>query len=244
MNRNKKIAYTFIMGGLSSIAVTGFVWQYRRYFEAKERWAVINSEIDNYSPKKTEEIPWDSETVDSWKYRLISIEGTFLDQNLLVDRVADARAGYFVVRPFIEKNKKFSILVNCGWIPEDLKDKVPGPQTGSLEIVGIVKKDENKEVKRTKFMYPRNDLLHNLIDLNEFEGLFGLENTNYERHAFLERIINDNDDEESDLYPVLQTSKSFARPYLTPQRHRDYATFWGCTAAIGIGSIIMVLLKK
>jgi hypothetical protein len=58
MKKSKKMLFAGIMGGLTSIACTGCVWQYRRYHQSIERWAVINSQIENFTPKKITEVPW------------------------------------------------------------------------------------------------------------------------------------------------------------------------------------------
>ena len=151
--------------------------------------------------------------------------------------------GALVVRPF-RTDENFTIFVNCGWIPEDMTDTIPPIKKGHQEVVGLVKLDENKEIKRTTYMYPLNDKIHNLIDLEHFSKLLNLKPEETETNGFIERIIADENDKSHELYPVLQTSKSFSRPYLTPRRHVEYATFWGLTASLGIGSILAVLLKK
>ena len=82
-------------------------------------------------------------------------------------RMQDARMGFNVVRPFREKKGDFNLLVNCGWIPEDLKDE-KWSLTDALKsgrIIGLVKRDENLEIKRTNVMYPKTDEFFNLIDL-------------------------------------------------------------------------------
>ena len=149
--------------------------------------------------------------------------------------------GALVVRPF-KTDQNYNIFVNCGWIPEDMTDNIPPAEKELKEVIGIVKLDENKEIKRTNYMYPLNDKVHNLIDLEHFSKVLNLKET--ETNGFIERIIADENDSNRDLYPVLQTSKSFARPYLTPRRHVEYASFWALTASLGIGSMIAVLLKK
>lgn len=58
MNKKKKIAFQVVMGGLTSIACTGCVWQYRRYKESIERWAKINDQINKFTPERIKEIPW------------------------------------------------------------------------------------------------------------------------------------------------------------------------------------------
>ena len=97
----------------------------------------------------------------------MKVQGHFLDEALPVQRVQDARMGALVVRPF-KTDQNFTIFVNCGWIPEELTDTIPAVEKGHKEIIGLVKLDENKEIKRTNYMYPMNDKVHNLIDLEHF----------------------------------------------------------------------------
>ena len=58
MDKRKKVAFTMVMGGLTSVAATGCVWQYRRYKESVQRWGIINESIDNFDPLLIEQIPW------------------------------------------------------------------------------------------------------------------------------------------------------------------------------------------
>ena len=58
MKTSKKVAYTVVMGGLTSIACSGCIWQYQRYQQSKERWRVITEEVDNYNPQELSNIPW------------------------------------------------------------------------------------------------------------------------------------------------------------------------------------------
>lgn len=98
----------------------------------------------------------------------MSIEGDFHpDKYALVARMSDARMGFLVVRPFSQKLNKFNILVNCGWIPEDMKHELFEIKASMKkgEVIGLVKRDENLEIKRTNKLYPRIEGLFNLIDL-------------------------------------------------------------------------------
>lgn len=182
------------------------------------------------------------EDIADWVYRLVKVEGKFEDKAVQVQRAGQGgRMGSYVIRSFLA-NEGFRILVNCGWIPEVL-ESVPEFDSKANEVIGIVKLDENKEIKRTEYLYPDTDEFHNLIDIEKIFKEFGV-SENYEKNGFIDRIIKDSDDHDTDLYPVTQTTKTFARPYLTPRKHMEYATFWGCSAAFGLFSIIHVLLKK
>lgn len=182
---------------------------------------------------------------DDYQYKLVRIEGEY-DQSkqALVSRMNDARMGFYLVRPFIQKDKKFNILVNCGWIPEDMKDdKFPIKQSMKKgQVVGIVKRNETLEVKRTDKLYPKTDELFNLIDLDQLSEHWGVD-LSQEKGGFIDLIKEEGqDDIEEALYPVQPTSSNFQRPYLTPRKHMEYATFWAGTATIGFLSIVRVLL--
>jgi cytochrome oxidase assembly protein ShyY1 len=185
------------------------------------------------------------ETIKDFQYKLVKIEGSFnSDKYALVSRMTDARMGFYVVRPFTEKTNNWNILVNCGWIPEDMKhEKIEiGKSLKKGELIGIVKRDENLEIKRTDRLYPKTDELFNLIDLCQLSEHFG-ENLSQEKGGFIDLIKKDGDlNDEDELYPVAPTNKNFQKPYLTPRKHMEYATFWGGTATIGLLSIIRVLM--
>jgi hypothetical protein len=46
------------------------------------------------------------------------------------------------------------------------------------------------------------------------------------------------------IYPIKYTKKDFELPYLTPAKHRDYATFWAGATAIGLFAIFRALKMR
>ncbi len=38
----------------------------------------------------------------------------------------------------------------------------------------------------------------------------------------------------TDVYPVRPTKKDFELPYLTPEKHKGYAMFWGGATLVGL----------
>lgn len=114
--------------------------------------------------------------------------------------------GNFIIRPFVSQN--FVIFVNCGWIPENLVNDVPVYDSKTTEVTGLVKLDENKEIKRSDYLHPRNDILFSLIDLEEFEKKIRekvdiLKDNDFETSGFIERIIEEENVNSENLYPVL-----------------------------------------
>lgn len=58
MQNKRKAVYTVVMGGLTSIACSGCIWQYRRYKQSRQRWDKINEQIETFTPLKITEVPW------------------------------------------------------------------------------------------------------------------------------------------------------------------------------------------
>jgi hypothetical protein len=46
------------------------------------------------------------------------------------------------------------------------------------------------------------------------------------------------------MYPIRSSKVDFQRPYLTPAKHKDYATFWGGAVLVGLFAIFKVLRMK
>ena len=183
------------------------------------------------------------DNIKEWQYRLIKVKGEFYnDKEVLVNRVKDGRMGYLLVRPFRQETDSFNILVNCGWIPKGLENEIP-PLSDSMktgEIIGLVKRDESKEVKRSSKMYPKTDEFFNLIDLDQLEEHFVID-LKGSKGGFVDLIKNGDESPDDELYPVTPSNKNFSKPYLTPRKHMEYCSFWGLTAGIGFLSIIKVL---
>jgi hypothetical protein len=107
-------------------------------------------------------------------------------------------------------------------------------------VNGLVKKNEAEEIKKSATLYPDTECSYGLVDLKRFvkiKDLNGFTSTHY-----IEKVSHSDDMEET-LYPVTTRPDNFQRPWLTPRRHLEYSFFWGCTATMGIGSIIFGLRK-
>lgn len=112
----------------------------------------------------------------------------------------------------------------------------------------MIKRDETKEVKRSKTLYPEIDGLYNLIDTKMILSAFGLKDDNMMTETFIDLMRDDKDDDNTylssdSLYPVIPSNKQFDKPYLTPRRHLEYCTFWAGAGTIGLSSMLYVLFK-
>ena len=61
--------------------------------------------------------------------------------------------------------------------------------------------------------------------------------------AYLERVVPSYNEENQDLYPVPATGSNFEKPFLTPQRHRDFSVFLGGTSVLSLVGLL-ALVKR
>lgn len=179
---------------------------------------------------------------DKWEYELIKATGIFTEHKFFVLRTKDGRFGYLMIQGFIPNNDKDSIIwVNRGWIPLDkkLEFETNSHLSSPITIFGLLKKAEHLEVrKKDRDLYEHSSDFH-IIDLDRFQKQVKY-NKSFDSF-FIEQIINDADENDV-LYPCPSTRYNYNKPYLTPQKHIEYSTFWGICTSIGVISLIKILI--
>ena len=117
-----RLTYTLTMSGLTLIAVTACRWQWRRYHESVARWDKINASLTKDDPEQLEAMG--QQQMAESQYCMVKAAGEFGAEQALVMRVRNSRMGFFLVKPFHFKQPtldgKKTILVNAGWVPEDI----------------------------------------------------------------------------------------------------------------------------
>jgi len=260
-------AFLGIMGALTSLATLGCTWQLRRYKESRNRWDTVNKELENFTPTElagydAKNYPWIRGSLSDWEYRLVKFTGYYKQERFFVRSARGGRAGYAVFAPFvtavedpegkINPTSEYGLMVNLGWVPKDNKDDIemshdPYPcikAVGLHELVGLVHKGETQEAKKDQISF-HEEGIHQFVDLPLMTKFFNFFNYEGASQAYVERMIGTFDDEDSEaLYPVPATKDTFLKPYLTPGKHLDYATFWAGATMIGLGSILAFTLKR
>jgi surfeit locus 1 family protein len=81
---------------------------------------------------------------DNLNFTKVSLIGSFVDQDMIVGPRSrgEGDVGYFVYTPFQRSNVPQRVIVNRGFIPRDLKDKVPR-HNEQVTIHGMVKPSES-----------------------------------------------------------------------------------------------------
>lgn len=82
---------------------------------------------------------------DDWEYRRVSLTGTFLHEKSLyiVANSGVGRPGWHVVTPLARADGAGPVLVNRGWVPQEMKDpatRAAGTAAGPVTVTGVVRK--------------------------------------------------------------------------------------------------------
>lgn len=162
---------------------------------------------------------------------------------MLVSRQRHSRLGYFLLQVFECDDPKVRLLVNRGWVPQDLGVTYKATLEGDLKdhkVVALLKKGEQVEVKKKQLEFFRSAPEPLLIDLETFSRQLTAPVLS---GAYLEEFISDKTISQT-LYPVKASRDTYQMPYLTPQKHLEYATFWGCSALLGMWGFAKALRRR
>lgn len=190
---------------------------------------------------KSEVMSFKLSNKEKWEYELVKAAGKFSNDKRFVLRTKDGRFGYLMVQGFtLNDDKRSLIWVNRGWVPLESKEKFsdsePDPQP--TVVYGLLKKAEHLEVrKKDRDLFNTSDDFH-IIDLDKFNASANHANKN--SNLFIEQIVSDDDNAEA-LYPCPSTRNHYNRPYLTPQKHMEYSTFWGICTSIGLIALVKII---
>ena len=92
---------------------------------------------------------WTQLRPDDYEYRRVSFDGTFRnDKETLVFRSAADGPGYLVLTPLALQNGG-TVLVNRGFVPDELKDKATRPAgepSGPVHVTGLMRQPEPRNL--------------------------------------------------------------------------------------------------
>ncbi|KAL4446921.1 hypothetical protein ABPG74_014893 [Tetrahymena malaccensis] len=132
--------------------------------------------------------------------------------------------------------------VNQQQIQQMKKMEQINQSTGNQEQTSQQQNLQNQDSSK---IIPEQSRFNSFIDLEFLKKEF---NCNLDTNAYLEKFISRKQynqlsisDSDDDLYPVCSSPQTFSKPYLTPDKHLSYCTFWGCCTTFGIITIIRAL---
>ena len=161
-------------------------------------------------------------------------------------RTKDSRFGLQVLSLCRLDRENLGIFVNRGWIPAERKEEfekqhAKKEQKEPIKITGILKKGEQLEMRSKQKNHLRQSGENHFIDLETMKNQSGLDEPISDL-LYIEEFIQA-DDQLAQLYPYPSSKRNYVKPYLTPQKHIEYASFWGMTTTVGLFAIKYVLKK-
>lgn len=166
------------------------------------------------------------EDTDIWEYRHASISGRYLHMREmpLYSIGPNGRPGYDLFTPLLTQDGRY-VIINRGWVPENLKEQVSRPQTVKFQLVnitGVLRKSR----KRERFA-PENDLDRNLWYYGDLQAMAKAQDL---VQVFPMFVYADKGAEQG-KYPIGGRTR-----LKIVNNHLDYALTW-----YGLGIVLLVI---
>ena len=217
------------------LATVGFawlgVWQVHR-----RTWKLgLIAQIDGRIHAAPVEAPgpavWPSVDAAHDAYRRVRVHGTFQnDREAEVQAVSEFGAGYWVVTPFVT-DQGFTVLVNRGFVPPDLRDRRTRPDSQGqtpIEVTGLLRITEPKG----GFLHS-NDPAHDRWYSRDVTAIAHSRNLTDVAPYFIDADATPGDGK----FPV-----GGLTVVTLPNNHLVYSLTWFCLAAFSAGAAVFVVM--
>ncbi len=179
-------------------------------------------------------LPIGINNLDELEYQSVSLMGTFNnDQEMTVYSVGpNGEPGYDLYTPFTDQLGQI-IIINRGWVPEQIKNQVARPDTlveGIVSVTGLLRKPG------TKLWYgPENEPENNNWFYRDLAGMAKAQNIKDVYPMFLYAAKMDGDNS----YPVAGRTE-----FNIVNNHLDYALTWFGLAIVLVVIYLIAHIKK
>ncbi|CDW84832.1 surfeit locus 1 family protein [Stylonychia lemnae] len=232
----KKIIFTSVTLPLAYQTFWAYNWQKGRKIEKiqqiKEREQKLVQPLVDFklSDLPNEVIQSKTEFEKIWLYRPVRIKGIIdNEKEIYIQRPQSGEKGVEVVAPLYEsvndKGELQGIMVDRGWIKEQLKDlKIHWNSTENSEqiIEGVIMRGEGK-CQTGKEDDEKNKIR---IDLEEFVKNTEFGNKDVAKQIMIREVNFNENTTEQRTSLKRQTPADLCYWYVTPERHQAYSTFW------------------
>ena len=158
-----------------------------------------------------------------------------------VRRFKDGELGCDIVTPFythLDKNGfPCGVIVNRGWMPDDLKDFRYDRQSTSLKVTGVIYRGDNQN----KYSLPNSAMGQKFYSTIPSEHARLAAMPNSEAETFMIKAI-DFDEDARTTHPDVESRKELQEFTIKPERHAAYQAMWDTIGYFGIVSNAIVWL--
>lgn len=111
------------------------------------------------------------------------------------------------------------------------------------EVTGIVRKGEHRDYINRRVNF-ENHAVFQFIDLPYLARFFKFHNTDAASSAYIERIVQEYDEESETLYPVPATKDNFVRPEKTPSLYQKTAGLYTGISALSLVTFLLSAVRR
>lgn len=173
---------------------------------------------------------------NDYSFKKVKVRGIF-DHNkeIQVEKIRNGEKGVEIITPFYthlnENGEEVGLLVNRGWVPEDLKDlKYHYTGVTSGEITGVLYRGDNQ----TKYSIPNEPTISRYHYVNPYDiSLISQMKNQEEASKFMLMQVDENADSRQ-ILPTAPTANEFTAWKISPERHLAYAELWKYLTFAGI----------
>lgn len=161
----------------------------------------------------------------------------FFDHNkeIRVEKIKNGEKGVDVITPFYthinNKEEPQAILVNRGWLPEDLKlwkyDKINSAQS---RLTGVLYRGDNL----TKYSKPNQPLFHSYRSVVPRELAIVNNLANEEEASQFMLKVMDFDPNARTVHPTVPSPEELQKWTISPERHEAYEKLWNSLTYFGV----------
>ena len=171
-----------------------------------------------------------------YSFKKVKLRGIFdHSKEIQVEKLHNGEKGVEIITPFYthlnELGEECGILINRGWVPQDLKDlKYHYTGVTSGEVTGVLYRGDAK----TKYSKPNEPTINRYTAVNPYDiSLISQMKNIDESSKFMLMQIDVNEDSRQ-ILPTAPTASEFTNWKVSPARHLAYAELWKYLTFAGI----------
>ena len=209
--------------------------------EAERRQALMAQEPTDITPANKSQHVWSSAaTVDKfendWSMKPVQIKGIFdHEREIQVKKERNGEKGVDIITPFYThvdaQGIEQGIIVNRGWVPQDLKDQRMHYGSNTMGTIKGVLYRGDVETKYSTKNSPMGGL-YNAVRPYDCSLIMQLPNQEEASQVMLHMI--DFDPERRQVLPTVPTVGELSNFVISPQRHAAYEMMWRMMAFGGV----------
>jgi cytochrome oxidase assembly protein ShyY1 len=173
---------------------------------------------------------------DEWSFKKVKLRGIFdYTKEFQVEREKNGEKGVLIITPFYthlnENDDESAILVNRGWVPEDLRYmRMHYATEATGEITGILYRGDAK----TKYSVSNEPLTARYTNVTPYDFALVAQIKNRDEASQFMLLQVDEDEKARQVLPASPSVNDLTKWQISAERHQAYATIWKYLSFTGV----------